>query len=403
MNTSTIAIAALSLFSLTCLLLLVQTMRKIDATSDPLSSEDIRAALKSITNQEFITAMQSLEETSNNRVLQTQQSVDNQNAAAARTVKAIIDPLSTKLNALDTKIAELEAKRLAAYEGVEKGLSGTNEFLQRLQSETNTLANALSNSGARGSWGEIQLEKMIESLGLEEHYGFVQQTAIEGASSKRPDMILELPEHRCIYIDSKFSLTDYQRAVESTDSAERDQHLQAHAKVIKGRINELAKREYDVDKKSLDFVVMFVPTESSLAAALSADPDLLTYAAERKVILVSPTGMYSLLSIVQGSWRYLKQVENESEILNEAKALFDSFVVLLGHFGTLRNSIEGTNKAFNQIIGSLDQNVMPKARDIRNHASLDSTKFDAAEKKLSIIDGESLRESRYEQRDDQTA
>jgi len=371
-------------------------MRKASPATEPLSNDDLRHALKSITNEEFIGALQSLEETNNKRVEQTQQAVDAQNVAATRTVKEIIDPLSVKLRDLDIKITELEKQRADAYRGVTDGLIGTNDFLKKLQSETNTLANALTNSGTRGSWGEIQLEKMVETLGLQEHFGFIQQTSVENDSSKRPDMILELPEHRRIYIDSKFSLADYQRAVESTDANERAQHLQMHAKVIKGRVNELAKREYDVDKKSLDFVVMFVPTESSLAAALTADPDLLTYAAERKVIVVSPTGMYSLLSVVQGSWRYLKQVENESDILNEAKALFDSFVVLLGHFGTLRNSIEGTTKAYNSIIGSLDSNVMPKARDIRRHASLDGTKFDDAEKKLPMNEIAALRVSRYE-------
>jgi DNA recombination protein RmuC len=277
-------------------------------------------------------------------------------------ITAIVDPLKVNLTALDKNIRDLEGKRESAYGSLTTQVTALTKTNDSLQFSTQALANAMRSPTIRGRWGEIQLRRIVELASMNRNVDFEEQiTGDEG----RADMIIHLSNQGILPLDSKAPLNAYLEAMECQSQEDRDAKLELHAKAMKARISELGQKKYweqFKESKAPDFVIMFVPNESCLAAALEADTGLMEYAISQKVIIASPFTLLALLRTVAYGWSQTQIAENAQEIAELGKELYkrlDKFVSLLGGMGTGLNSVV---KQYNEVIGSFDHRLLPTAR-----------------------------------------
>jgi Uncharacterized protein conserved in bacteria len=277
-------------------------------------------------------------------------------------ITAIVDPLKANLADLDKNIRVLEGKRESAYGSLTTQVTALTKTNDSLQFSTQALANAMRSPTIRGRWGEIQLRRIVELASMNRNVDFEEQiTGDEG----RADMIIHLSNQGILPLDSKAPLNAYLEAMECQSQEDRDAKLELHAKAMKARISELGQKKYwdqFKESKAPDFVIMFVPNESCLAAALEADSGLMEYAISQKVIIASPFTLLALLRTVAYGWSQTQVAENAQEIAELGKELYkrlDKFVFLLDGVGTGLNSVV---KQYNEAIGSLDHRLMPAAR-----------------------------------------
>jgi DNA recombination protein RmuC len=231
-------------------------------------------------------------------------------------------------------------------------------------SETTTLSNALRRSDTRGRWGELQLRRILEMLNMNEGTDFHEQKQELGEGTGRPDFTIYLPGERVLYLDSKAPMSAYLDGLEETDPAKRTEKFTTHARAIKDHVTALKRRNYTDGENSLNYVVMFIPTESSLAAACEINPKLIEDAAKDQVILASPTALIALLNNISLLWQQEKQAKNSAEIIRQASELHGRLTVFIRHFGALGTLLNRTVEAFNKSVGSFDDRVMPAARKV---------------------------------------
>jgi DNA recombination protein RmuC len=275
-------------------------------------------------------------------------------------LKHVVDPLRENLASLDGHVRELEMSRKGAYEALRQQLSQLGETHSKLQETTTTLTQALKSPTVRGRWGELQLRRVVEIAGMEHHIAFEEQTAVERG---RPDMVVHLPNGGILPIDSKVPLESYLEAVGVTDARVRATRLDGHARAMRERVRELGQKMYwDQFGASPEFVVMFVPNESCLAAAFERDPTLLEYAFERKVLITSPVNLLALLKSVAYGWQQHRITENALKIAREGQDLhkrIENFIQHLADTGRhLAKSVDGYNRA----VASLERRLLPAAR-----------------------------------------
>ncbi len=275
-------------------------------------------------------------------------------------LKSLVDPLKENLTSLDGYVRELERGRKGAYESLKQQLSQLDATHARLQKTTTTLSQALKSPTVRGRWGELQLRRVVEMAGMVNHVSFDEQTSTE---SGRPDMIVYLPNGGILPIDSKVPLKSYLAAMEETDDQLRKANLAKHAKDMRERVKELARKQYwDQFDESPDFVVMFVPNEACLGTAFENDPDLLEYAIDKKILISSPVNLIALLRAVAYGWQQQHITKNALKIAREGQELYnrlERFIDRLADVGKhLKMSVEGYNRA----LGSLDKRLIPAVR-----------------------------------------
>ena len=296
---------------------------------------------------------------------------------ARSNLKSLVDPLKENLTSLDGYVRELERARKGAYESLKQQLSQLDATHARLQKTTTTLSQALKSPTVRGRWGELQLRRVVEMAGMVSHVSFDEQTSTE---SGRPDMIVYLPNGGILPIDSKVPLKSYLTAMEETDDQLRKAHLAKHAKDMRERVKELARKQYwDQFDETPDFVVMFIPNEACLGTAFENDPDLLEYAIDKKVLISSPVNLIALLRAVAYGWQQHQITKNALKIAREGQELYnrlERFIDRLTDVGKyLKRSVEGYNRA----LGSLDNRLIPAVRRFQE-MGLSTTQLDAPPK-----------------------
>ena len=227
---------------------------------------------------------------------------------------------------------------------------------------TQGLRDALRDSRRVGSWGEIQLRRIVEIAGMVGYCDFAEQESVAG-SGERPDVTVRLPEGRTIVIDSKASTAAYLDAQEAEDEQAAAAALTRHAQALRGQVDDLAKKDYGsgVDG-SLDFVVMFVPGDQFLAAALQARSDLVEYAMNRRIAIATPSSLIALLWAVANGWERQHLAENAEEIRKAGVEMHNRLQVFMGHYKRAGEQLGRAAQSFNSSIGSFDRNVMPQAR-----------------------------------------
>ena len=354
-----------------------------------LSAQDIRQQVADAAREQYLTTAQMLETSTEARLQTTTASVAEQSRAASASIQEIIKPLGESLKALDAKVGDLETKRADAYARLDQQVTNTTGLLDTLRTETTNLSSALRRNDARGRWGELQLRRIIEMIGMSEHVSFDEQKQQVGDGSGRPDVTIHLPNNRVLYVDSKAPMNSYLDAINEVDVDRRKTLFDAHANALKGHIKSLASRNYVDDKESLNYVIMFIPTESSLAAAFEVYPNLIEDAAQAKVVLTSPTSLVIALNTIAMLWQEDTQVRNAQEMIKESGDLYGRLITFINHFSKVGDNLKRSMDTYNNAVGSFDRSVMPKAKAVEELGRF-TDELPAAER-IEI----DLRESKY--------
>ncbi|MDA1274459.1 MAG: DNA recombination protein RmuC [Verrucomicrobia bacterium] len=275
-------------------------------------------------------------------------------------MQKIVQPVEITLKALDAHVRELEQKREGAYKGLDAQLRQLGQAHQQMQTATIKLEQALKSPTIRGSWGQIQLRRVVEMAGMESRVAFDEQaTGDEG----RPDMVVHLPNHTVLPIDAKAPMQAFLEAMETTDADTRRVKMAAHAEAVRRRVRELSQKKYwEQFDRAPEFVVMFVPNETCLSAAFEHDPTLLEYGFEQRVLLTSPVTLLALLKAVSYGWQQQQIAENSREIAEQGKELYDRLSRFVDHLRKAGSGLDSAVKSYNDAIGSLESRVLPSGR-----------------------------------------
>ena len=294
-----------------------------------------------------------------------QEIANSEMAAREKAVENLVAPIREALQKSEAQIQALEKARSQAYGSITEQLANMQQAASSLSQETRILVTALRRPEVRGQWGEITLRRLVEMAGMVEHCDFIEQSTQRGDDGKsiRPDMIVRMPDERELVVDVKTPLDAYLSAIEAEQPEERDRLLVQHARKVKERIDELAKKSYwSQFDKSPEFVILFIPGDQFLSAAVQKQPALIDDALRQNIILATPTSFVALLKAVAYGWRQLSLAENAEQIRRLAIDLHDRLAVFSDHLAKVGRQLEGSTKAFNQAVGSLERNVLPCAR-----------------------------------------
>jgi DNA recombination protein RmuC len=242
-----------------------------------------------------------------------------------------------------------------------EGLASGQNLLSR---ETRNLVTALRRPDVRGQWGEITLRRLVELSGMTLHVDFTEQHHLSTeAGAIRPDMIVHMPEKRDIVVDVKTPLDAYLAAVEAQTDDERRSQLRRHSQVVGARVRELSTKQYwSQFERSPDFVILFLPGDQFLTAALQENPGLIDDSLRQNVMLATPTSLVALLKIVAYGWKQSILADNAAEIRRLGEDLYKRLAVFGEHLGKLGKSLDSSVDSFNKAVGSLEQQVLPAAR-----------------------------------------
>lgn len=282
-------------------------------------------------------------------------------------LEALLVPVKDTLARYEKSIDEVEKSRIEAYSGLKTQIEFMLNDQQQLRQETSKLVHALKSAPkARGRWGEQQLRNVLEMAGLSSYVDFqteVHVAATEEERARRPDAIIRLPGGRKLIVDAKTSLNAFLEAAETTDENARTGHLLAHARALKTHAEQLGRKDYWKQfGDSADFVVMFVPGEHFVTAALEVEPSLWEYAFERRVLIATPTNLIAIARTVSHVWQQEKLAEQAMEIGALGKELHKRLRVMGTRVLDLGKALDGTVKKYNEFVGSLERQVMPQAR-----------------------------------------
>ncbi len=279
-------------------------------------------------------------------------------------IAQLIKPIQEALNKTHKQIGEIEKTRHEAFGGIREQLKTMAEGQEALQGETRNLVSALRRPEVRGQWGELTLRRVVELAGMVGHCDFVEQVHTETEDGPvRPDMIVRLPEQGTIVIDAKTPLDAYLTAVEADDDQAKKVALQRHARKVAERVRELASKAYWTQfENSPQFVVLFIPGDQFLYAAMDENPTLMEEALRQQIIIATPSNLIALLKTVAYQWRQDQLAENAEEIKRLAQDMHDRLSTFTGHLAKLGKQLENSVKAYNSAVGSMERKVLPGAR-----------------------------------------
>lgn len=287
-------------------------------------------------------------------------------ATAGQNLRALLQPVHERLEKYETEVKKVETERQSAFGMLQGQIESMRAQNERVSSEAAKLVNALRNAPkARGRWGEQQLKNVLESCGLSEHADFQTEVSVaDGEGGRlRPDVIVRVPGGQSLVIDAKVSLNAYQDAFGAVDEGERATHLAAHAAAMKNHVNMLGAKSYwNQFDDTPDYVVMFVPGEHFLAAALDHDHELWDYAFDRKVLLATPTNLIAIARTVAAVWRQEKLAGQAREIAALGKELYARMSVMGSHIARVGKNLDQATGAYNAFVGSFESQVLTQAK-----------------------------------------
>ena len=311
-------------------------------------------------------------------ILNTQIEEMRKEEARLTTLNEQLRAVTTGMTQLATQSQEAEVKRARAESEMRTQIETMRLGNENLLRETTKLAGALSNSQTRGKYGEAQLETLLENAGLVENVHFFKQDyRASGTEISKPDIKISVPGGSEIFIDSKFPFDRFLEAVVEKDPLERTRLMQLHAKDLLGHVTALAKRGYQESGNSPDYVVLFAPFESILSEALEVEPQLLHKAFEKNVTIATPTTMMALLRTVAYVFSRNELAKNAQEITDLAGELLKRIGKVHSKIETLGDRLKSTERAFNDLIKSAEENVLKPARKMVKLGAPSSSKLKA--------------------------
>ncbi|HXX57893.1 MAG TPA: DNA recombination protein RmuC [Thermodesulfovibrionales bacterium] len=279
----------------------------------------------------------------------------------------MIKPLAETLKRYEEQIKAIEESRHKAYGSLGEQLRALVVTHENLQKETSNLVSALRKPQVRGRWGEMQLRRVAELSGMSMHCDFTEQYSLDTEKGRiRPDMVVHLPMDREIVVDSKVSLEAYLDAVSDSSEDQRKSKMERHAQQVRTHMMKLGSKDYwSQFGKSPEFVVLFIPGESFLSAALETDTTLIEDGIEKRVIIATPTTFIALLRAIAYGWRQEQITKNAQEISLLGKELYERMRTLARYFDELGSAIGKSMDSYNRIIGSMESRVLPSVRKFK--------------------------------------
>ncbi len=296
------------------------------------------------------------------------QELGGQNAAAEQalakkeeSIRNLLDPMGAALKSLDAQTRELEEKRSGAYAEVktlvETIQSSIPVSLEALRFETSQLISALRSPKTRGNWGELQLKRCVEYAGMVEYCSFFEQVTArdEDDNLLRPDMTIQMPNGREIVVDAKTPLDAFLDGSGSNDPSAQRWRFEAHAHRVKEHVKKLSGKSYWKQfDKAPDFVVCFLPSEALFSAALEADPSLIEYSAQNRVVIATPTTLIALLRAVEFGWQQTEITKNAKAIHEMGKRIYEKLIVAQAHVTRLGNALTNSVDYYNRFVGTIE-------------------------------------------------
>jgi DNA recombination protein RmuC len=281
-----------------------------------------------------------------------------------KAVENLVKPIRDALEASRRQIDELERTRQEAYGGIRSQLEAMQVNQKSLQQETMNLVKALRRPEVRGRWGEITLRRLVELAGMVEHCDFQEQVHSQSDTQIiRPDMIVRMPDRRQLVVDVKAPLDAYLAAVEASSDADRKVALERHARNVRTHVRLLAQKSYwEQFEDTPDFVILFIPGDQFLSAALTEQADLIDFALSQQIILATPTSFVALLKAVAYGWRQMHLADNAREIRVLAEDLHGRLATFVSHMNRMGRQLSSSVEAYNSAVGSLERKVLPGAR-----------------------------------------
>ncbi|HRV55650.1 MAG TPA: DNA recombination protein RmuC, partial [Mangrovimonas sp.] len=272
-------------------------------------------------------------------------------------IKQILNPLQEKIQTFEKKVEDSQKESISMHSALKEQLLGLKDLNQQMTKEANNLTKALKgDSKMQGNWGELVLERVLEKSGLEkDREYFVQQSFTKPDGSRlMPDVVLHLPDNKKMIIDSKVSLTDYERYANAEED-EKPAFLKAHVNSIKKHVDQLSEKKYEdlYEIESPDFVLMFIPIEPAFAIAVTEDNSLYNKAFEKNIVIVTPSTLLATLRTVDSMWTNEKQQQNAFEIARQAGALYDKFEGLITDLTGIGKKLDSAKSDYSAAMNKL--------------------------------------------------
>lgn len=324
---------------------------------------------------------QTLQMQYSNLMQQVQQSNDERLARKQENSEVIeaFAPIRANLEALQRRINAVEAARSSESGAVKQQLESLDGQQRDLIKATLSLSSVLANNKMRGAWGELSLKNLVETSGMVQHVDFDVQESSKNERDKtqRPDMIIHLPHKRCIVVDAKVPYNNYQKACEIPDNADaaalkqKETFLKNYATDVQKHIKTLGDKKYwkaleDSLGTSPEFVVMFIPNEALLRAALETDSNLLDTALAQRVVLSSPVAFWATIKAIAYTWEQYEASKNAQNILMLAKELYHALSLLVDRVVAMRTAVINCGKAYDGIVKTVEGTLLPKSRKLKD-------------------------------------
>lgn len=344
--------------------------QRLSTISD--AQERLSASFKALSAEALQSGMAQLTELARAQLQTAQAEAKGDLERRQQAVEQLVAPLREQLGRVDGQLTRLDQERRESRGRLEAQLRGLAESSERLRTETGALVTALRKPNARGQWGQMQLRNVVEAAGMLRHCDFVEQQSYAGDEvTLRPDMVVNLPGGKQVVVDAKCPLQGVLDAHQARDEAEREQALRDHARLVRKHVRALADKAYWARLETTpDMVVMFLPGESLLGAALEADPTLLGDAMAQRVLIATPTTLLAMLHAVAYGWQQERVAESAQELSELGRELHGRLAKLATLLGTLGRRLNSAVGAYNETVGSYEARVMPGARRFAEHGAV---------------------------------
>ena len=347
----------------------------------------LETTMKALASDALASSSESFLKLAKSQLEQLQQKTTNDLEQRKQAVEHLVAPIKESLTKVDGKLQELEVARTHAYSTLSSQVQQLAETQKELRSETGNLVSALRDRpNVRGRWGEIQLRRVVEMAGMLEYCDFqTQQHVATDDGRLRPDLVVKMPGGGSVVVDAKVAGQAYIESLEAKDDASRLLKLHDHARQVRDHVVKLGAKNYWAQfERAPDFVVLFLPGETFLSAALEQDPALLEDSYGNRVLIATPTTLIGLLRTVAYGWRQETIAESAKEVSDLGRELYKRLATLTEHFSKVGDRLQSAVKAYNDSVGSFERSVLPGARRLKDHGISSSSEL-AELKEIDLV------------------
>jgi DNA recombination protein RmuC len=331
-----------------------------------LTQEQLRETFAALSSDALHKNSRTFVELAEQTLKQVTTAADGDLAKRQQAIELLVSPLRESLGKVEKQIQDVEKQRTDAYAALRQQVETMGKSSEKLQQETTQLVAALRAPQTRGAWGEHQLRQVVEFGGMVEHCDFLEQNStLTDNGIQRPDLVVRLAGGKHVVVDAKVSLIGFLDAMSASDDAARADQLKRHARHMRDHVDRLGSKAYwDLLPNTPEFVVMFVPAETFLNAALEHDPALLQHAFERNVVIATPATLIALLRTVAYSWRQEALAQNAQDVLRLGRELYSRLATMGEHVDKLGRQLNSAVDSYNKTVSSLEGRVLVSARKL---------------------------------------